>query len=269
MKLQLTGISETLLIPFYARVYGSKYYFFRFYDKKALEVFPKIDYDFSKFEKGKMSIWGCLARSIILDREVKKFLDQYPNTKCINLACGLDTRFYRIDNGKIQWFEFDFPEVIALRKQIFSANDRVFSLAGNVLEEKIYENIKEEREKVIIIIEGLLMYFTESQVQDLFQILEKKFPKATIFAEFSRPFTIKHQKYHDTIEETMARFQWGIQNSREIETLVPGVSFLEEWNLTEEMLPFSPYKLFLLAPLLRKVNDSIVKLQFKNVVKKE
>ncbi|KDE61470.1 class I SAM-dependent methyltransferase [Fusobacterium necrophorum] len=269
MKLQLTGVSETLLVPFYARVYGSRHYSDRFYDKVVLEVFPKIDYDFSKFTKGKMSLWGCLARSIILDREIKKFLKVYPDAKCINLACGFDTRFYRLDNGKIRWFEFDFSEVIALRKQIFPGNDRLFSLVGNVLEEKIYDNIKEAGENVLIILEGLLIYFTEQQVQELFQILKRNFPKATIFAEFSRPFSVKYQKYHDTVHETMAKFQWGIRNSKEIEKICPGVQFLEEWNLTEEMLPFSPCRLFLFSPFLKKVNNSIVKLQFKSTMKKE
>ncbi|KDE63193.1 hypothetical protein IX329_000865 [Fusobacterium necrophorum] len=269
MKLQLTGVSETLLVPFYARVYGSRHYSDRFYDKAVLEVFPKIDYDFSKFTKGKMSLWGCLARSIILDREIKKFLKVYPDAKCINLACGFDTRFYRLDNGKIRWFEFDFSEVIVLRKQIFPGNDRLFSLVGNVLEEKIYDNIKEAGENVLIILEGLLIYFTEQQVQELFQILKRNFPKATIFAEFSRPFSVKYQKYHDTVHETMAKFQWGIRNSKEIEKICPGVEFLEEWNLTEEMIPFSPCRLFLFSPFLKKVNNSIVKLQFKSAMKKE
>lgn len=263
-RIQLTGVEETLLIPFYARVYGSKHYASYFYDKEALEIFSKIDYDFSKFENGKMSLYGCLARSIILDREVKKFLEKYPNSKCISLGCGFDTRFSRIDNGKIQWFEFDFPGVIALRKQIFSSNDRVFSCVGNVLEEKIYQEIRQEEENVVIIIEGLLIYFTEEEVKKLFHILKRNFPKATIFAEFSKPFIIKHQKYHDTVKDNMAKFRWGIQNAKEIEKVCPEVKWIGEWNLTEEMRPFSRYKLFLLAPFLRKVNNSIVKLQFKH-----
>ncbi|HBZ19782.1 MAG TPA: hypothetical protein DEO60_01525 [Bacteroidales bacterium] len=44
--------------------------------------------------------------------------------KIKNIGCGLDTRFERIDNGKLKWFDIDFPEVIKLRGRFMNENSR-------------------------------------------------------------------------------------------------------------------------------------------------
>ncbi|WP_022818925.1 class I SAM-dependent methyltransferase [Fusobacterium russii] len=262
MKVNLQGVAETLLIPYYARVYGSRFYKNKFYDKYALEVFEKIDYDFSKFEKGKMSIWGCLSRSKILDREAKKIIDQYPNITCISIGCGFDTRFNRIDNGEINWYGIDFPEVIDLRNRIFLNKKREKYLGANALEESWAEQIKEEKE-VLIILEGILMYFKEEEIKNLFKILKKYFPNAIILAEFSRPGLIKYQKKHDTLSKVSATLYWGISKSKDIEKIAPEVKFIEEWNLTKGMIAFSPFFMILIYPIIYKVNNTIVKLKIK------
>jgi len=60
-----------------------------------------------------------------MDEEVKKFIEKYPDCVIVSIGCGLDTRFERIDNGKITWYNLDLPEVIETRKLFFKENDRV------------------------------------------------------------------------------------------------------------------------------------------------
>lgn len=263
-KVTLSGVSETLLIPFYARAYGSLHYPKYFYDKEALEVFGKVNYNFSKFDKGKFSLWGCLGRSILLDRETNIFLKEHPRAKCISIGCGFDTRFSRVDNGETVWYGIDFPEVIELRNQIFNKKERSTWIGKNALDSDWASLIKiEEGEEVLIILEGILMYFSEEEVKTFFHILEEKFPRATILAEIMRPFVVEHQKYHDTLGKTEAVFRWGIKNSKEIEKLCSKVQYIEEWNITKEMKRFSPVCMFLLSPFFNKVNNSIVKLRIE------
>lgn len=260
MKVDLQGVAETLLIPFYARVYGSKFYKKKFYDKYALEAFDKIEYNFSKFEKGKMTIWGCLSRSKILDREAIKIIEKCPNTTCISIGCGFDTRFNRIDNGKINWYGIDFPEVIELRNKVFTNENREKYIGGNALDEAWIEKIGEKNE-VLIILEGILMFFKEEEIKKLFKILKKYFPNATILAEFSRPALINYQKKHDTLSKVSAPLYWGISNSKDIEKISSEIKFIEEWNLTNGMISFSPILLILMYPIIYRINNTIVKLK--------
>lgn len=64
---------------------------------------------------------GVIARTIVLDRMVTEFLQNHPGTVVINLACGLDTRCYRMQ-GYSRWYNLDLAEVINLREKLLSEN---------------------------------------------------------------------------------------------------------------------------------------------------
>lgn len=58
------------------------------------------------------------------DQYVQDFIENNDMPVIVNLGCGLDTRFERVDNGKTEWFDLDFLEVIDPRKQFFTESDR-------------------------------------------------------------------------------------------------------------------------------------------------
>ncbi|MEG3847795.1 hypothetical protein QT971_12285 [Microcoleus sp. herbarium19] len=37
----------------------------------------------------------------------------------VEIGCGLNTRFERVDNGQVRWFDLDMPDSIAVRKKYF------------------------------------------------------------------------------------------------------------------------------------------------------
>ena len=115
MKTKLSGVAETLLIPLWARAEETKRSDALIRDDFAVRLVEQIDYDFAKFARAKHSQTGVAVRSYILDHETKAFIEKQPDAVCINLACGLDTRFYRIDNGQIDWYNLDLPDVMELR----------------------------------------------------------------------------------------------------------------------------------------------------------
>ena len=123
MDTKFKNVSETLLITLNARGKDADSPNSVLNDKKSAEIMSKIDYDFSKFDKGWMSYYGILARAKIMDQEIKKFIDKYPDCVIVSIGAGLDTRFSRIDNGKITWYNLDLPEVIEQRKIFFEEKE--------------------------------------------------------------------------------------------------------------------------------------------------
>lgn len=257
-KITLNGVSETMLIPLYARALESKKPNRLIDDQEAVEMVDKLDYDFSKFDKGKISMWGCAARTIILDRELKKYINKNPDCICVNIGCGLDTRFRRVDNGKINWFNLDLQQVIDIRKKLLPDKNRELSLAESVFEYTWIDQIP-KKDSTVFIIEGLLMYFTEEQVKNLFSTIKKNFPKATIFAELSSTMLIKNQKRHDTVTKTGAIFKWGVKNSKDVETICPFMKLKNEWNLTPEMRQITFWATILLP--FQKFNNRIAQFE--------
>ncbi|WP_234117372.1 class I SAM-dependent methyltransferase [Clostridium hydrogenum] len=116
MQQKLKGIPETLLIPLWARATETTRSEPIIKDSKAIEMMENIDYDFSKFDNTWLSQTGVAVRTELLDNGTKAFMHKHPNATIINIGCGLDTRFFRLDNNKIKWYDLDLPEPIRIRK---------------------------------------------------------------------------------------------------------------------------------------------------------
>ncbi len=234
MKIKLSDVSETLLIPLWARATETKRADGLIQDDFAVQLVERIDYDFDKFAHAKHSQTGVAVRSHILDQETKAFIEKHPNAVCINLACGLDTRFYRVDNGKIDWYNLDLPAVMQLRQDLLAEkNIHTHELSASVFDVDWPKQIDHVGRPVLIIMEGASMYFTKQQMLDLFALLTKDFAGATMLIEIMPPFLIKQQKRHDSVDTKKVPFQWGVKSGKEIERLHPAVKFCKEQTFYE------------------------------------
>lgn len=83
---------------------------------------------------GNVSEQQLLHASLALqcDRQVQHFLRRHPNGTIINIAGGLDTRFYRIDNGRCRWFDVDANEHLLWRQRLFHRSERYRMLPGSI-----------------------------------------------------------------------------------------------------------------------------------------
>ena len=94
-KIKLSGVPETMLQAVYAR---AKEIRMRgaVHDAKTEEIVKRLDYDFSLADKDAAMHSGVIARTIVLDRLVAEWLPRNPGAVVENIACGLDTRCYRM-----------------------------------------------------------------------------------------------------------------------------------------------------------------------------
>ena len=234
MKIKLSGVSETLLIPLWARAEETKRADGLIRDEFAVQLVEQIDYDFAKFARAKYSQTGVAVRSYILDHETTAFIEQHPDAVCINLACGLDTRFYRVDNGKIDWYNLDLPDVMALRQRLLpEKNVRIHELPASVFDASWLPQIDHAGRPVLILMEGAAMYFTEEQMRDLFAMLTKAFADASMLIEIMTPFLVRHQKRQDSVDTQKTPFQWGVKSGKEIEKLNSAITFCKEQTFYE------------------------------------
>ncbi|TCL76962.1 O-methyltransferase involved in polyketide biosynthesis [Hydrogenispora ethanolica] len=230
MEPNLSGVPETLLIPLWAKAAETRRKRPIFRDERAVAMIERIDYDFSRFAKAWRSQIGIVVRTGILDRAAREFMAEHPDGVVINLGCGLDTRFHRVDNGRIAWYEVDLPEVIRIRRRFFEESDRYRMIAGSVLEEGWLAEVAPNGRPVLIIAEGLLMYFSEAEVRELLGRLAAHFPGAAMLLEMLTPTCVRLSAQHDTVSRMGLRFQWGIPDGRALERLDPRIRWLAEWN---------------------------------------
>lgn len=229
MKQHLENVSETLLIPLWARAAESIVDNPIIVDDKALEMMEHIDYDFTKFQGAWMTQVGVAVRTEILDREVRAYINKHHDATIINIGCGLDTRYSRVDNGQIYWYDIDLPEPIRLRRKFFQETKRYKMIDKSVFDSTWIEDIHKKRH-ILIIAEGILMYFTEQQIKDLMNTFSDHFSGTDMLLETMTPLIAKNSKKHNTVNKTDATFQWGIKSGKEMENINVKIKYIDEWN---------------------------------------
>ena len=120
----------------FAKAHHSQQKNLKFYDKKAIEVISKIDYDFTLAKKDRKMNMGVIGRTIVLDDMVGEYIRNHPHCTVINIASGMDTRFNRLDNGLMRGYNVDLENSANFRLKYIEDTDRVKTLAYSAMDEK-------------------------------------------------------------------------------------------------------------------------------------
>jgi O-methyltransferase involved in polyketide biosynthesis len=229
--MRLSGVSETLLVPLCARYAETLRSDGIIKDPKAVEIVAKIGCDVHKYAYSPGQV-GTAIRTEIIDREVRAFTRGNRRAAIVNLGAGLCTRFYRVDDGELVWFEVDLPQVAAVWRQLFSDEPRHFRHAYSVLDDAWMDEIAPRiaGRSVLFIAEGLLMYFTEEQVRAFVNRLRDRFPGSELILEAMNPLLATNTLWNAAIARTSAKFAWGIRTVRRMEDWAPGIVCLGEWD---------------------------------------
>lgn len=177
------------------------------------------------------------------DRIVNNYI--YNNTSCtvINLGCGFDTRFWRINNKKCSYIELDLPEIIAIKKEILQEHLSYELIGCSVLDPSWIEKVTSKSNKnVIFIAEGLFMYLPKMEVINLFETISKRFYQSQIVLE------VVTEKYTRGIWKKMVKikikrvlglnagssYNFGVENALELESYGDGIKVIDEWSYVED-----------------------------------
>lgn len=225
--INLTGVPATLLISLRARCLESLDPKGIIKDDRSVEIARALGCDISPGSESFFTQVGTAQRTIVFNDYTNEFLSRYPDGTVVNLACGLDTRFERLDNGQVRWFDLDFPDVIELRRRFFKESERYRYIEKSALDFTWLDDVPKDR-PVFITAEGLSCYFTEEQMRELLTRVANAFDNVEFAIEAISPFMVKHTDKHPSMKDQEAQFKWGIKSGREIDTWKTGFRFVSE-----------------------------------------
>jgi O-methyltransferase involved in polyketide biosynthesis len=239
----LSGVPETLLIPLCYRAIETQRPDAMMKDEKAVELVKRLSsdgpirYDSDWIKQTPMAEATKVMRIMLtreMDRYTRDFLNRHPEAVVVHIGCGLDSRFERVDNGQVEWYDLDFPEVIELRRKLIGdEGGRYHLLDCSVLEPAWLETVRAHRGRPFLVLaEGVFMYFTEAQVKSLVLTLRDRFPGAELVFDAWRPFEIWLGNF-----VLGGLLRWGFWRGQEIEGWGDGIRLLDEWGYFDRPEP--------------------------------
>lgn len=218
--LNLGDIERTLFLPLWGRAVESCKENPLLIDNTAVRIIDQIDYDFTKAAENldDLTKIGWIQRSLIGDRVIRRFLDQYPDGSIVNIGCGLDTTFDRVDNGKLKWYDLDLPDVIELRKKFIQESERRVFITSSFLETDWCDQI-EIKSGVFFLAAGVFYYFEPEQIKFFFLQLLDRFPNSELAFDVASDVGVKiaNKKVIESsgLDES-SYLIWGLKNKKDI-----------------------------------------------------
>ena len=122
----------------------------------------------------------------MLEDTVNEYLRNHPRATIINLGAGLDTTFYRVDNGLLNWYDIDLPDVIEIRKMLLPETERSKYIKESIFDMKWIKYIGKIEDGLLFISGGVLEYCDKNVVGKFFSDLAEHFPGSEIVFNVSR-----------------------------------------------------------------------------------
>lgn len=213
-------IEDTLFVPMLGRIYASENFRRVLFDYKALELKDKLPEGL--FENSTQTQYTYLAsasRSANMDRHIAGFLKRKPNGIIVQLGCGLETTYYRDDNGHTKWYAIDLPHVIEYRRRLLPEPEREKYISGDAFQEEWIKQIRSEHpsEPVLITASGLFYYFEEAAVLNLMKMLEKYGDIELVFDTVNKSgMTMMKKKHMKTVGHEDAQMFFYVDSAKNL-----------------------------------------------------
>jgi O-methyltransferase involved in polyketide biosynthesis len=226
VRVDLSGAPQTMLATLYAKALDADLESPILGDRYAKQVVEHIDYDWQKTSITPRNSSGVTTRTAHFDNWAREFLAVHPEAVVLHVGCGLDSRFLRLQPGPgVEWYDVDYPEVAALRAQLYPPAEHYRIVAASVTDPAWLADIPADR-PALMIGEGLTMYLTEPDGTALLGRVVGHFGSGELqFDAFSR-LGIKSQWMNAVVRRSGSTLHWGIDGPDDILAVVPGVRLL-------------------------------------------
>ena len=223
---QLGVIEDTLFVPMLGRIYASEHFSNILDDAKALELKTKLPAGvIDKDTQTQYTYLASASRSANMDRYISDFLKRKSNGIIAQLGCGLETTYYRNDDGHTIWYEIDLPDVIGYRKTLLPESDRERYIAGDAFKHDWIDQIRKKHSDVPLLVtaSGLFYYFEEEKVLDLICMLGKYGDVEILFDAVSKSgMEMMKKKHMKTVGHEDAKMYFYVDSAAKLAAKIGG-----------------------------------------------
>jgi len=235
--MELSEVSQTAILVLISRVVESEKRNPVFNDPMAVLCLERLMSISSEEENKRIIRWKKMyaginsrdARTRVLmernfDNIASLFITDNPGCTLINLGCGLDTRFWRIENEKCKYVELDLPEMIELKREVLKDHLDYELIGCSVLDTSWIDKVSSNgNSSFLLLTEGLLYYLPKQEATRLLKVIARRFDRSQLVLDMA------YEKYTKGLWKRLIQlesrvwgidvsFVFGINNPRDIES---------------------------------------------------
>ena len=254
---RMNEVNKTLYIPLYGKSKVSQQGII-LNDPSAEKIWKEEAFPIRGKSRSKWLAYNMAMRARVFDDWTDSMLQRCRDASVLHIGCGLDSRHMRVKTPCSEWVDCDLPDVIEIRKKYFRDNETYHMTALDASRPEQIGTLP-DCNTAIVVLEGLSMYLTNSQIRGLLQVLDKKYREIHILMDVYTEFGVKASKYKNPVNEVGVTKLYGIDA---IGSIIDGlrIRFVKEHSFTpaalvKELTPVERmiFKLLFTGKLYRKI----------------
>ena len=246
--MDLSQVSRTAIFTLICRVIGTENDSFAFKDPMAALCLERLMTSASEEDQRWINrvkriyerletrdTQASVRRVKTFDETANRFIADNPGCTVINLACGLDTRYWRLEHEKCSYIEIDLPEVVKLKKELLKEHLAYEILGGSVLDTAWIDKVMVQGNTgFLLLAEGLFMYLPPQEASKLLQEISERFYGSQLVLDMAfRKYTKGMWKYFIQLQGKITlgldlSMTFGIERSQDIEVYGKGFKVIGE-----------------------------------------
>jgi O-methyltransferase involved in polyketide biosynthesis len=226
VPVELSGPAQTMLTTLYLKALDADFVRPVLDDRYAKDAVRRLDYDWRAI--GISGRWAPLVtvRTAQYDIWARQFLAVHEHATVVHLGCGLDSRVFRVDPGPhVEWYDIDYPGVIALREKIYPTRPRYHLMGTSATDPSWLDRVPADR-PVLLLAEGISMYLKEHEGVALLRRVVERFSAGELQIDFFNWLAIRSQKTQTLVRRSGSTLHWAVNSPQDILRSVPGVRLL-------------------------------------------
>ena len=225
----MDAVNKTLYIPLCGKAYVSRRGLF-LDDKKAEEIWTREGFPLRGKARSKWLAFYMGIRSAVFDDWLRRQLAQKSDAVILHIGCGMDSRVLRVDVPHRRWYDVDFPEVIRERQRYFAESGSYRMVSADICDCRWLQEV--EGTSAIVVMEGVSMYLTTAQLQELTAALCGRFDRLTLLTDCYTELAAKLSRYKNPVHDVGVSQVYGLNEPRLLE--VGGLTLTAELPMTPQ-----------------------------------
>lgn len=227
----MDSVNKTLYIPLYGKALVSRQGIL-LQDKQAEEIWAAEGFPLKGKARSKWLAYYMSMRAAVFDRWLEDQMEQYPDALILHLGCGMDSRVTRLGTRGHQWFDVDFPQVIAQRQRYYTETAEYHMLSGDIREQNWLDAVPRDAQ-AIVVMEGISMYLQPAELKMVLRTLAAHFRQVHLLMDCYTSFAARASRYKNPIKDVGVTQVYGLDDPRELED---SLEFVQEHSMTPDDL---------------------------------